>query len=108
MDASHIASRFGWREHPILGYSALHTGVDFAAPQGTPVLAAGAGKVKMAGYNGGYGLYVRLDHTTQIGTGYGPLSRLGPGIKPAAAVRPGPVVGFVRPTPISSRPPPPS
>ncbi len=63
MDASHITSRFGWREHPILGYSALHTGVDFAAPQGTPVLAAGAGKVKMAGYNGGYGLYVRLDHT---------------------------------------------
>ena len=65
MDASHITSRFGWREHPILGYSALHTGVDFAAPQGTPVLAAGAGKVKMAGYNGGYGLFVRLDHTQQ-------------------------------------------
>jgi murein DD-endopeptidase MepM/ murein hydrolase activator NlpD len=104
MDASHITSRFGWREHPILGYSALHTGVDFAAPQGTPVLAAGAGKVKMAGYNGGYGLYVRLDHTAQIGTGYGHLSRLGPGIKPGAQVRQGQVIGFVGSTGMSTGP----
>jgi len=102
MDASHITSRFGWREHPILGYSALHTGVDFAAPQGTPVLAAGAGKVKMAGYNGGYGLFVRLDHTTQIGTGYGHLSRLGPGIKPGVSVRQGQVIGFVGSTGMST------
>jgi murein DD-endopeptidase MepM/ murein hydrolase activator NlpD len=104
MDASHITSRFGWREHPILGYSALHTGVDFAAPQGTPVLAAGAGKVKLAGYNGGYGLYVRLDHTQQIGTGYGHLSRLGPGIKPGVVVRQGQVIGFVGSTGMSTGP----
>ena len=104
MDASHITSRFGWRDHPILGYSAMHTGVDFAAPQGTPVLAAGAGKVKMAGYNGGYGLYVRLDHTAQIGTGYGHLSRLGPGIKPGVAVRQGQVIGFVGSTGMSTGP----
>jgi murein DD-endopeptidase MepM/ murein hydrolase activator NlpD len=104
MDASHITSKFGWREHPILGYSALHTGVDFAAPQGTPVLAAGAGKVKMAGYNGGYGLYVRLDHTTQIGTGYGHLSRLGPGIKPGLPVRQGQVIGFVGSSGMSTGP----
>ena len=104
MDASHITSRFGWRDHPILGYSAMHTGVDFAAPQGTPVLAAGAGRVKMAGYNGGYGLYVRLDHTAQIGTGYGHLSRLGPGIKPGTAVRQGQVIGFVGSTGMSTGP----
>jgi len=104
MDASHITSRFGWRDHPILGYSATHTGVDFAAPQGTPVLAAGAGRVKMAGYNGGYGLYVRLDHTAQIGTGYGHLSRLGPGIKPGTAVRQGQVIGFVGSTGMSTGP----
>ena len=55
MDASKITSRFGMREHPILGFSALHTGVDFAAPPGTPILAAGTGKVAMAGPNGGYG-----------------------------------------------------
>lgn len=104
MDASHITSRFGWREHPILGYSAMHTGVYFAAPMGTPVLAAGAGRVKMAGYNGGYGLYVRLDHTQQIGTGYGHLSRLGPGIKPGVQVRQGQVIGFVGSTGMSTGP----
>ena len=63
MDASKITSRFGMREHPILGYSAMHAGVDFGAPTGTPILAAGAGKVVMAGYNGGYGIFVKLEHT---------------------------------------------
>ena len=63
MDASHITSHFGMREHPILGFSAMHTGVDFGAPMGTPILAAGAGKVLMAGPNGGYGLFVKLQHT---------------------------------------------
>ena len=104
MDVSRITSRYGMREHPILGYSAMHTGVDFGAPTGTPVLAAGAGKVKMAGWNGGYGLYVRLDHTAQVGTGYGHLSRLGPGIKPGVSVRQGQVIGFVGSTGMSTGP----
>ena len=104
MDASHITSRFGWREHPILGFSALHTGVDFGAPMGTPVLAAGAGKVTMAGPNGGYGIFVRLQHTRDIGTGYGHLSRLGPGIRPGTLVRQGQVIGFVGSTGLSTGP----
>jgi len=104
MDASHITSRFGVREHPILGYSAMHTGVDFAAPTGTPILAAGTGKVAMAGFNGGYGLYVRLQHTSDIGTGYGHMSRLGPGIKPGVAVRQGQVIGFVGATGMATGP----
>jgi len=104
MDASHITSRFGMREHPILGFSAMHTGVDFAAPMGTPVLAAGAGRVKMAGFNGGYGLFVKLEHTAQVGTAYGHLSRLGPGIKPGVPVRQGQVIGFVGSTGMSTGP----
>ena len=104
MDASHITSRFGMREHPILGYSAMHTGVDFGAPTGTPILAAGAGKVVMAGYNGGYGIFVKLEHTRDIGTGYGHMSRLGPGIKPGVAVRQGQVIGFVGSTGMSTGP----
>ena len=104
MDVSRVTSKFGMREHPILGYSALHAGVDFGAPQGTPVLAAGAGKVVMAGFNGGFGLYVKLDHTSQVGTGYGHLSRLGPGIKPGAPVRQGQVIGFVGSTGMSTGP----
>jgi murein DD-endopeptidase MepM/ murein hydrolase activator NlpD len=104
MDASKVTSRFGLREHPILGYSAMHTGVDFGAQQGTPILAAGNGKVAMAGYNGGYGLYVKLEHTKEIGTGYGHMSRLGPGIKPGVMVRQGQVIGFVGSTGMSTGP----
>ena len=102
MDASKISSRFGMREHPILGYSALHAGVDFAAPSGTPILAAGAGKVVMAGPNGGYGLYVKLQHTSDVGTAYAHMSRLGPGIKPGVSVRQGQVIGFVGSTGLST------
>lgn len=104
MDASKITSRFGMREHPILGFSALHAGVDFAAPTGTPILAAGAGKVVMAGSNGGYGTYVKLQHTSDVGTAYAHMSRLGPGIKPGVAVRQGQVIGFVGSTGLSTGP----
>ena len=104
MDVSKVSSGFGWREHPILGYSAMHTGVDFAAQQGTPILAAGNGRVVMAGYNGGYGLFVKLEHTKDIGTGYGHMSRLGPGIKPGVTVRQGQVIGFVGSTGMSTGP----
>ena len=104
MDASKVTSRFGMREHPILGYSAMHAGVDFGAPTGTPILAAGAGKVTMAGSNGGYGIYVKLEHTRDVGTGYAHMSRLGPGIKPGVAVRQGQVIGFVGSTGMSTGP----
>jgi len=104
MDASHISSRFGVRKHPILGYSAMHAGVDFAAPTGTPILAAGSGKVMTAGYYGGYGLYVELAHNSEIGTAYGHMSRLGPGIKRGVPVRQGQVIGFVGSTGMSTGP----
>jgi len=104
MDASKITSRFGMREHPILGFSALHAGVDFAAPPGTPILAAGTGKVAMAGPNGGYGNYVKLQHTADVATAYAHMSRLGPGIKPGVMVRQGQVIGFVGSTGLSTGP----
>lgn len=104
MDASRITSRFGMREHPILGFSALHAGVDFAAPSGTPILAAGTGKVVAAGPNGGYGLYVKLQHTQDVATAYAHMSRIGPGIKPGVSVRQGQVIGFVGSTGMSTGP----
>ncbi|MCA0305120.1 MAG: peptidoglycan DD-metalloendopeptidase family protein [Proteobacteria bacterium] len=104
MDASKISSRFGMREHPVLGYSALHAGVDFAAPPGTPILAAGAGRVVQAGPNGGYGLYVKLQHTSDVATAYAHMSRFGPGIKQGAVVRQGQVIGFVGSTGLSTGP----
>ncbi len=104
MDASRLTSGFGMREHPILGFSALHAGVDFSASSGTPILAAGNGKVAMAGFNGGYGLYVKLQHTQDVATAYAHMSRLGPGIKPGVAVRQGQVIGFVGSTGMSTGP----
>jgi murein DD-endopeptidase MepM/ murein hydrolase activator NlpD len=104
MDASKITSRFGMREHPILGFSALHAGVDFAAPPGTPILAAGTGKVAMAGPNGGYGNFVKLQHTSDVATAYAHMSRIGPGIKPGVTVRQGQVIGFVGSTGMSTGP----
>ncbi|UYN94130.1 MAG: peptidoglycan DD-metalloendopeptidase family protein [Enhydrobacter sp.] len=104
MDVSKVTSRFGVREHPILGFSAMHAGVDFAAPTGTPILAAGAGKVVAAGPNGGYGLYVKLQHTNDVATAYAHMSRLGPGIKPGISVRQGQVIGFVGSTGMSTGP----
>lgn len=104
MDASRLTSGFGMREHPILGFSALHAGVDFSAAPGTPILAAGSGKVAMAGANGGYGLYVKLQHTQDVATAYAHMSRLGPGIKPGVSVRQGQVIGFVGSTGMSTGP----
>lgn len=104
MDASRLTSGFGMREHPILGFSALHAGVDFSAASGTPILAAGNGKVAMAGFNGGYGLYVKLQHTQDVATAYAHMSRLGPGIKPGTTVRQGQVIGFVGSTGMSTGP----
>lgn len=104
MDTSRVTSGFGMREHPILGFSAMHAGVDFAATSGTPILAAGNGKVMMAGPNGGYGNYVKLQHTQDVATAYAHMSRIGPGIKPGAVVRQGQVIGFVGSTGLSTGP----
>jgi murein DD-endopeptidase MepM/ murein hydrolase activator NlpD len=64
------------RRHPILGYSKMHTGVDFAAPTGTPIYAAGDGIVRVAGRRGGYGKYVQIRHTGEFSTAYGHMSRI--------------------------------
>ncbi|MBM3623463.1 MAG: M23 family peptidase [Alphaproteobacteria bacterium] len=104
MDLRRVSSRFGMRDHPILGFTGMHTGTDFAAPFGTPVIAAGSGVVKQAGVNGGYGNWVLIAHDTRISTGYAHLARFAPGIRPGARVRQGQVIGFVGSTGISTGP----
>ena len=99
-----ITSEFGMRQHPILGYGAVHKGVDFAAPEGTPVLASAAGQVSFADNDGGHGLFVKIDHNSEVATGYAHLSRLGPGIAPGANVRQGQLIGFVGSSGLSTGP----
>lgn len=104
LDAARISSGFGMRRHPILGYSRMHRGVDFAAPTGTPVYAAGEGSVTFAGWRGGYGRTVILRHAGGISTLYAHLSTIPGGIRPGARVRQGQVIGRVGSTGMSTGP----
>lgn len=104
IDGARLSSRFGMRRHPILGYNRMHQGVDFAAPTGTPIYAAGDGRVEVAGRNGGYGNYVRIRHTNEYSTAYAHMSRFAKGIAPGKRVRQGQVIGYVGTTGRSTGP----
>jgi len=95
IDGARLSSGFGRRRHPVLGYTKMHRGVDFAAPRGTPIYAAGNGVVEMAGRNGGYGKYVRLRHNGTYKTAYAHMSRFGRGIRKGKRVRQGQIIGYV-------------
>jgi murein DD-endopeptidase MepM/ murein hydrolase activator NlpD len=104
VDGARLSSRFGMRRHPILGYSLMHKGIDFAAPKGTPIFAAGSGRVVAAGRNGGYGNYIRLRHSGEYSTAYAHLSRFAKGIRPGQRVRQGQVIGYIGTTGRSTGP----
>ena len=104
IDGARLSSRFGMRRHPILGYNRMHQGVDFAAPTGTPIYAAGDGRVELAKRNGGYGKYIRIRHTGEYSTAYAHLSRFAKGIEPGRRVRQGQVIGYVGTTGRSTGP----
>lgn len=104
INGARLSSGFGFRRHPILGYSALHKGTDFAAGAGTPIMAAGDGVVVKAGYNGGYGNYVRIRHTDGYETAYAHMSRYGRGVRPGVQVRQQQIIGYVGSTGRSTGP----
>jgi murein DD-endopeptidase MepM/ murein hydrolase activator NlpD len=104
LNMSRISSRFGMRHHPVLRFTRLHAGIDFAAPPGTPILAAGAGRVVEAGPNGGYGRWVKISHANGLATGYAHLSRIAPGVRRSARVRQGQVIGYVGSSGLSTGP----
>lgn len=99
-----ISSAFGKRHHPLLGFTRMHTGVDFPAPPGTPVLAAGDGRVAQAGRRGGYGNWVKIAHSGALATGYAHLLRIAPGIRRGTRVHQNQVIGFVGSTGLSTGP----
>jgi murein DD-endopeptidase MepM/ murein hydrolase activator NlpD len=90
-----ISSPFGMRLHPILGFTRLHEGVDFAADEGTPVLAAGDGVIEEARWAGDYGRWLKIGHGRRLETGYAHLSAWAPGISPGVEVHRGEVVAYV-------------
>lgn len=104
VDGARITSGFGMRRHPILGYSKMHKGMDFGAPRGTPVYAAGAGVVEKAGRNGSYGNYVRLRHNSTTKTAYAHLNGFSRGLGVGDKVRQGQVIGYVGTTGRSTGP----
>ena len=104
VDGARLSSRYGKRKHPVLGYNKMHRGVDFAAPKGTPIVAAGDGVIESAGRNGAYGKYVRIRHNQEYKTAYAHLSRIKQGIKRSRRVRQGDVIGYVGSTGRSTGP----
>jgi murein DD-endopeptidase MepM/ murein hydrolase activator NlpD len=97
-----MRSGFGSRRHPILGYTKMHTGVDWAAPMGTPIYASGNGTVEKAGWESGYGKYIRLKHNYGYETAYGHMTAFARGIEPGAKVRQGQLIGYVGSTGLST------
>ncbi len=88
-----VTSKFGVRNHPMLGYSKMHKGVDFGAPTGTPVMSAGEGVVLKSGWNGAYGNYILVRHSADYCTAYAHLSKIH--VKPGTKVRQRQVIGAV-------------
>ncbi len=97
-------SGFGMRRHPILGYSRMHSGVDWSAPTGTPIIAAGSGVVKSAGWAGGYGRQTIIRHANGYESSYNHQSRFAKGVVTGARVRQGQVIGYVGSTGMSTGP----
>ena len=95
INGARLSSGYGNRRHPILGYTKLHTGTDFAAPRGTPIYAAGNGSVVYAGRKGGYGIYVRIRHNGTYQTAYAHMSGIARGVRKGKRVDQGQVIGYV-------------
>ncbi len=95
IDGARLSSHFGKRRHPVLGYTRMHKGTDFAAPRGTPIYAGGSGRIDVAGKNGSFGNYIRIRHSDTWSTAYAHMHNFAKGMKPGAKVRQGQVIGYV-------------
>ena len=104
INGARLSSRYGNRKHPILGYTKMHRGLDFAAPSGTPIFAAGDGIIEKAGWNGSYGKYIRIRHTGTYKTAYAHLSGFHKNISIGKRVLQGKIIGYVGTTGRSTGP----
>ena len=104
INGARLSSSYGKRKHPILGYTKMHTGTDFAAPKGTPIMASGDGKVTKAGWCGGGGNCVKIKHNNTYQTVYAHMYKFGKGIKKGVRVKQGQIIGYVGSTGMSTGP----
>lgn len=95
IEGARLSSNYGNRRHPVLGYNRMHKGVDFSAPTGTPIMAAGDGVVERASWFGSFGNYVRIRHNGTYKTVYAHMSKYGRGIKKGVRVQQGQIIGYV-------------
>ena len=104
IDGARLSSGYGRRRHPILGYTKVHRGVDFAAPRGTPIYAAGNGVIRYVGRKGAYGKYIKIRHNSTYSTAYAHLQNFSRNIRKGRRVTQGQVIGYVGSTGRSTGP----
>jgi len=104
IDGARISSGFGMREHPVLGFTKMHKGIDFAAPRGTPIYAAGDGVIEKIGPFSTYGNYVRIRHRNDLKTAYAHMKGFKAGLRDGSHVKQGEVIGYVGTTGRSTGP----
>ena len=104
INGARLSSNFGVRKHPILGYNKFHKGTDFAAPEGTPIMASGDGKIIRARWCGGGGNCIKIRHNSTYSTVYAHLKNFGRGIKEGKRVKQGQIIGYVGSTGMSTGP----
>ena len=104
INGARLSSSFGMRKHPILGYNKMHRGTDFAAPEGTPIMASGDGKIVRARWCGGGGNCIKIRHNSTYETVYAHLKNFARGIKEGRRVKQGQIIGYVGSTGLSTGP----
>ena len=104
INGARLSSSYGKRKHPILGFTKMHTGTDFAAPTGTPIMASGDGLIVRAKWCGGGGNCVKIKHNSVYQTVYAHLSKFGRGIKKGVRVKQSQIIGYVGSTGLSTGP----
>jgi murein DD-endopeptidase MepM/ murein hydrolase activator NlpD len=104
INGARLSSSFGVRKHPILGFNKLHTGTDFAAPEGTPIMASGSGTITRAKWCGGGGNCIKIKHNSTYTTIYAHMKSFAKGIKVGKKIRQGHIIGYVGSTGMSTGP----
>ena len=104
INGARLSSSYGMRKHPILGFNKMHTGTDFAAPEGTPIMASGSGTITRAKWCGGGGNCIKIKHNSTYQTVYAHMKSFAAGMKPGKKVRQGQIIGYVGSTGMSTGP----